>query len=409
MKKTLSDTDILLRSQLTDDPHAEIKARLAEFLLALIQAFLRTGYYTPDHPESQKAKVGLYENFQSLFSQRDELTFLVREELEGKNILIEGVLPEVQDLNALMIAGMAEMYVPRFAKFLEQKDLISLTLKNAMTQTEFTSLVDLMSEPAFVDTTETGAKEKFSQTLQERNIFNVSYIYNEELVTARNIPWRSQIALTRLKKDFSMVPLFAELDFEGLKKVRSQIIQDLMRPLRNAEAIYHILMNSDLAVTEEFKEAEIDEEIIQALAADLLLKVSETVLKQTNRPGETEPVQEKTVTLAKQFASALNLREIKGRESILQEYVKHKLISAEQLPKSMQQRIRLEQLTKKFLQDSNSFLTQFDKIQDEEKYLRVARVLLELTPELIHQKHYEAVCEIIQFLDHPVYWLTWST
>ena len=240
----------------------EIKVKLAEFLLALIQAFLRTGYYTPDHPESQKAKVGLYENFQSLFSQRDELTFLVREELEGKTILIEGVLPEVQDLNGLMIAGMAEMYVPRFAKFLEQKDLISLTLKNAMTQTEFTSLVDLMSEPAFVDTTETGAKEKFSQALRERNIFNVSYIYNEELVTARDIPWRSQIALTRLKKDFSMVPLFADLDIEGLKKVRKQIIQDLMRPLRNAEAIYHILMNSDLAVTEEFKEVEIDEDCL---------------------------------------------------------------------------------------------------------------------------------------------------
>ena len=398
MKKTLSDTDILLRGQITDDPHQEIKVRLAEFLLALIQAFLRTGYYTPDHPEAQKAKVGLFEDFQNLFSQRDELTFLAREELEGKNILIEGVLPEVQDLNSLMIAGMAEMYVPRFAKFLEQKDLISLTLKNAMTQTEFTSLVDLMSEPAFVDTTETGAKEKFSQTLRERNIFNVSYIYNEELVTARDIPWRSQIALTRLKKDFSMVPLFADLDIEGLKKVRKQIIQDLMRPLRNAEAIYHILMNSDLAVTEEFKEAEIDEEVIEALGDDLLMQVSQALLKQTFRVGETEPIQGKTDTLAKQFASVLNLREIKGRESILQEYVKHKLISAEQLPKSMQQRIRLEQLTKKFLQDSNSFLSQFDKIQDEAKYLRVARALLELIPELIRRDQYEAVLEIIDCL-----------
>ena len=399
MRKTLSDTDILLRSQLTDDPHGEIKVRLTEFLLALIQAFLRTGYYTPDHPESQKAKVGLYENFQSLFSQRDELTFLVREELEGKNILIEGVLPEVQDLNGLMIAGMAEMYVPRFAKFLEQKDLISLTLKNAMTQEEFTSFVDVMSEPAFVDTKEIGTKEKFSQTLQERNIFNISYIYNEELVTARNIPWRSQIALTRLKKDFSLVPFFTDLDLEGLKKVRKQIIQDLIRPLRNAEAIYHILMNSDLAVTEEFKEAEIDEEVVEALADDLLMQVSQTLLKETTRQEETELAQGKTVTLAKQFASALNLGEVKGRESVLQEYVKHKLISAEQLPKSMQQRIRLEQLTKKFLQDSNSFLSQFDKIQDEAKYLRVARALLELIPELIRRDHYEAVLEIIHCLD----------
>ena len=399
MKKTLSDTNILLRSQITDDPHGEIKVKLAEFLLALIQAFLRTGYYTPDHPESQKAKVGLYEDFQSLFSQRDELTFLVREELEGKNILIEGVLPEVQDLNGLMIAGMAEMYVPRFVKFLEQKDLISLTLKNAMTQTEFTSFVDVMSEPSFVDTKETGAKEKFSHTLQERNIFNISYIYNEELVIARNIPWRSQIALTRLKKDFSLVPFFTDLDLEGLKKVRKQIIQDLIRPLRNAEAIYHILMNSDLAVTEEFKEAEIDEEVIEALADDLLIQISQTLLKETCRQEETEPAQGKSVELAKQFASALNLGEIKGRESILGEYVKHKLISIEQLPNEMRHQIRLEQLIRKFLQDSKSFLTQFDKIQDQKQYLRVARALLELIPELIRRDQYGAVLEIIHCLD----------
>jgi hypothetical protein len=196
-----------------------------------------------------------------------------------------------------------------------------------------------------------------------------------------------------------LVPFFTDLDLEGLKKVRKQIIQDLIRPLRNAEAIYHILMNSDLAVTEEFKEAEIDEEVIEALAADLLIQVSQTLLKETFRQEETEPVQGKSVTLAKQFASALNLGEVKGRESVLQEYVKHKLISAEQLPKSMQQRIRLEQLTRKFLQDSNSFLTQFDKIQDEEKYLRVARALMELIPELIRREHYEAVLEIIHCLD----------
>ncbi len=399
MKKTLSDTDILLRSQITDDPHREIKVKLAEFLLALIQAFLRTGYYTPDHPESQKAKVGLYEGFQSLFSQRDELTFLVREEPGGKNILIEGVLPEVQDLNGLMIAGMAEMYVPRFAKFLEQKDLISLTLKNAMTQTEFTGFVDVMSEPTFVDTKKAGAKEKFSQTLQERNIFNISYIYNEELVTARNIPWRSQIALTRLKKDFSLVPFFTNLDLEGLKKIRRQIIQDLIRPLRNAKAIYHILMNSDLAVTEEFKEAEIDEEVIEALSDDLLIQVSQTLLKQTCRREQTEPAQGKSVGLARQLARTLNLGEVKGRESILEEYVKHKLISIEQLPNEMRHQIRLEQLIRKFLQDSKSFLTQFDKIQDQKQYLRVARALLELIPELIRRDQYGAVLEIIHCLD----------
>ena len=395
MKKSLSDTDVFFRTLRPDDPHREIKAQLAQFLLALIQAFLRTGYYTPDHPESQKAKIGLYEDFQGLFSQRDELTFLVREEPTGKNILIEGVLPEIQDLNSLMIEGMAEMYVPRFAKFLEQKDLISLTLKNAMTPTEFTGFVDIMSEPSFVDTRGKRDKERFSRTLQEKEIINISYIFKEELVTARNIPWRAQIALTRLKKDFSMVPYFTDLDLEGLRNIRRQIIQDLIRPLRNAEAIYYILANSDLAVTEEFKEAEIDQEIIECLADELLAQVSRALIKESLPGGETEPAKGKPVKLAKDFARTLNLRKVEGRESILEEYVKHKLISADQLPAEMQNRIRLDQLTRRILQDSNSILTQLDKIQDKQKYLRVARTLGAVMLELTRRDHYQPILEII--------------
>jgi hypothetical protein len=400
MKKTLSDTDIILRSQLADDPHKEIKVTLAEFLLALIQAFLRTGYYTPDHPESQKAKVGLYEDFQNLLANKHELTFMVREELGGKNILIEGVLPEVQDLNSLMIAGMAEMYVPRFVQFLEKKDLLSLTLKNSMASTEFTSFVDLMGEPTFVDTQEKKDKERFSKILQERGIFNISYIYNEELLAReRNLHWRSQIALTRLRKDFSMVPLFMDLDLEGMQKVRRQIIQDVFRPFQNAEAIYSVLLNSDLAETEEFRESDIDEEIIGCLSDALLPKVAQALLEGTLRHGNTEPAQGKDVRLAGQLASCLNLREIKERESILEEYVKHKLIAFEHLPKDIQSKIRFEQLTKKILHDSKSFFIQFDKIEDNGQYFRVAQVLTKIIPELISRDQYDAILKIIIILD----------
>ena len=401
MRKTLSDTDILLRSQqLADDPNAEIKVKLAEFLLVLIQAFLRTGYYTADHPESQKAKVGLYEDFQNLFGERNELTFMVREEPRGKNILIEGVLPEVQDLNSLMIAGMAEMYVPRFAKFLEDKDLLSLTLKNAMTRTEFTNFVDLMGEPTFVDTQEKEDKERFSKTLQERGIFNVSYIYNEELLAKeRNIHWRSQIALTRLRKDFSMVPLYMDLDSEEMKKVRRQIVQDVFRPFRNAEAIYSVLTNSDLAETEEFLESDIDREIIGCLSDDLLVKVAKVPLELTLGREDTERAQGKMARLAKQFTSTLNLREIKEKDSILVEYVKHNLISAEHLPKSVQSKIGLERLTKKILEESKSFFIHFDKIEDSEKYLRVARAVETIIPELIRRDEYDAILKIVTILD----------
>ena len=66
----------------------KLQTRLTDFILHLIQAFLRTGYYTAEHPESKKAKEGLYEEFVLLFKQEDELTFLLREDQEQQEIQV---------------------------------------------------------------------------------------------------------------------------------------------------------------------------------------------------------------------------------------------------------------------------------------------------------------------------------
>jgi len=400
MEDLVRQSDILGHEAALGDPHKETQARLAQFVLSLIQAFLRTGYYTADHPESKKAKEGLYEDFQGLFIQKDELTFMVRDDPGRQNILIEGVLPETQYLNRLMLRGMAEMYIPKFAKFLERKDLISLTLKDKMTRDEFTNFVDLMSQPSFVDTRETGDKERFNQTLRERGIFNISYIFNEELLaTRRKIPWRSQLALSRLKKDLTTIPLYLNLDMEGLRKIRRELIQDVTRPIKNPEVIFYVLMNSDLAQTKELKGSEIDAEIIDSLSDDLLLKTSQTLLKETVRHGEDEPPQGKSVELVRQVAASLNQREIEGRETVLEAYFKHRLIPFEQLPVATQHKIKLERVTDKFLRYSRSFFDQFDKMQDREKYLHLARSFTRIIPELIRRDRYGEILKIVIHID----------
>jgi HEAT repeat protein len=400
METTLPETDSIDTQAMAHDPLKEIKAKLADFLLALIQAFLRTGYYTPDHPQSKKAKIGLYEAFKNLFTQKDELTFLVRDDQEGKKVLMEGVLPESHPLESVMMRGMADLYTPKFAKFLERKDLISLTLKNTMSREEFTNFVNLMSEPTFVDTKERSDKERFSRTLQERGIFNISYIFAEELLAAqRKIPWRAQVALSRLNKDFKTIPLFLDLDEEGLKKVRRQIIQDVARPVQTAEIVYPILMNTDLAQTGEFTEAEIDEEIIACLSDELLTGLSKTLLSETLRNGNTETRQKKTPVIAKMIALWLNYREIEDRESILQEYFNHKLIPFELLSDATQRKAKLEKLTDNFLQNKESFFKQFDQIRDREKYLRAARSCKKVIPELIRRGRFNDVQAIIARID----------
>jgi hypothetical protein len=88
----------------------KLQSKLTDFVLHLIQALLRTGYYTPDHPESKRAKEGLYQQFQSLFEVDDELAFLVREEQQKQEILVEGILPEAQRLSRMMLKGMLNIW-----------------------------------------------------------------------------------------------------------------------------------------------------------------------------------------------------------------------------------------------------------------------------------------------------------
>jgi hypothetical protein len=389
------------RKPAQSDPQREIKDHLAKFLLSLIQAFLRTGYYTADHPQSKSAKEGLYEDFQNLLGNKYELTFLVSHVPGGEKILIEGMLPEPQELRSIMLQGMADMYTPKFATFLKRKDLISLTLKAAMSWTEFNNFVDLMGEPTFADTLEKSDKERFSQTLRERGIFNISYIFNEELLAGeRDIPWRSQVALSRLRKDFKMIPFYQDLDEIGMKKVRRQIIQDVVRPMQSAEIIYPILANSDLAETEEFKEIEIDEEMITSLSEELLLQVSRMFLKETISQKESNLNREKSTRLAKQIASSLKLKEIKGKEKILEEYYKHELIPIDELPEAIQRRIKKEQQIAKFMQNTDVYLKNFDEIEDTQKYVRFAQSLKNIIPELIRRDQYKQIQWIIAQIDH---------
>jgi hypothetical protein len=295
---------------------------------------------------------------------------------------------------------MAEMYIPRFAGFLERKDLISLTLKQTMSRKEFAHFVNVMSEPSFVDTRRRNDKERFSQTIKKRGIFNISYVFKEELLaTRREIPCRARRALSRLKKDLKMIPLFLDLDMEGLKKVRREIIQDITRPIRSSEAIYHVLMNSDIAETEELKGTEINKEIVASLSDHVLLRMSERLLEKASEFGTTDSLPENLLNIIQQVASSLKRKEIEGGETVLEAYFKNGFIPLEQLSESTQHKISLERLTSKFLHYGHSFFERFDQVDDKERYLHLARSFTKLIPELIRRDRYDEILKIITHID----------
>ena len=380
----------------------KLHAKLTNFLLHLIQAFLRTGYYTPDHPESARAKEGLYQQFNILFEAEDELTFLVREEQEQKEILVEGLLPEAQKLSRMMIKGMGELYVPKFAQYLERKDLISLTLKSRMGQTEFTRFIDIMSDPSLVDTRRKQDKERFTQTLLSRGILNISFIFNEELLAPdREMPWRARVTLSRMRKDMKMTPLFQKMLKQEIHDIQRNLLRDALRPNRQSDLLCAILRNSDLAATSESREETIEDEIIAFLQKQYLLGTSRIFLrehldlKQLKKGDAFEKKSDRLVKKVSQRLKEVGTREV---ENILEEYFRNQLIGLEDLTPTVKNKILLERLTDKFLSYTDQFFQQLDQAKEKEKFLTVALSFVKIIPELIRRDHYPEIFRILETL-----------
>ena len=380
----------------------KLQIKLTDFVLHLIQAFLRTGYYTSDHPESKKAKEGLYQKFRELFEEEDELAFLVREEQGGQEIFVEGVLPEAQKLSRMMMKGMGELYVPKFAKYMERKDFISLTLKSRMKQNEFSSFVDIMSEPTLVDTRRKQDQDRFAEALYSRGIFNISYVFNEEfLALEREMPWRARLTLSRMRKDLKMIPLFQKMTGQDIQQIRINLLRDALRPIRQSDLLCPILQNSDLATTSESLEETIEDEIISSLKKQYLLNTSKIFLREhldLKKLQKQDGFEKKSDRLVKKISRRLKEAATGETENLLEEFFRHQLIGLEDLPLALKDKILLERLTDKFLNYTDQFFQQLDQARDKEAFLNVAISFVRMIPELIRRDRYPEILRIFETL-----------
>ncbi len=380
----------------------KLQIKLIDFLLRLIQAFLRTGYYTPEHPESARAKEGLYQQFKDLFEGEDEVTFLVREEQEQREILVEGVLPEPQRLTRMMLRGMGELYVPKFAQYLERKELVSLTLKSRMGPSEFTQFVDLMSDPTVADIRRRQDKERFTQAVLSRGILNISFIFNEELLAPeREMPWRARVALSRMRKDLRMIPLFQKMMKLDIQEMRRNLLRDALRPNRQSDLLCAILRNSDLSATSESREEVIEDEIIAFLQRQYLVGTSKIFLREhlalkQRKPGDA--FEKKSDRLVKKIARRLSEEGSKETEILLEEFFRNQLIDLEDLTPTLKNKILLERLTDKFLSYTDQFFLQLDEAMEKEKFLSVALSFAKIIPELIRRDRYPEILRIVDTL-----------
>lgn len=400
------DKTIIEQDKSRPDMDETTHNQLSEFIVSLIQALLRTGYYTSEHPESEKARAGLYTKFRELTLKKGEFTFLIQKEAENEQIIVEGMLPEPCHLGTLMLAGMAELYDEKLIDFLKKKELVSLTLKQKMQRQEFYGFIDVMSKPILTDIHDKHKRDRFIFFLQDKGIRNISFIFNEDLIRwERNVPWRAWIAISRLKKDISLIPILRDLDQEELKKVKKEVVSDVLRPLGDPKLAFSTLVNSDLIDSNVMGEEEIEEHIIDSLTDDMLFVGVEEFINSHSRLKklvDQKAYEEKLLRILSGFKVRLKESENKKSDGPLEKLFKNGMISFDELPPRLKQEIFLKRFLKTFLNDPDSVLTRFDQMEDEKQYVSLVKSISGILPQLIERDRFQEFQKILLILERHI-------
>jgi hypothetical protein len=376
----------------------QLKDDLSDFTLQLVQAITKTSYYTADHRESDRAKEGLYGAFTKLLRDKPEVTFYLRTAGEKRFMLVYGVFDEPTELSSVMQKQMAEIYTTKLSGYFESNSLLNLSLKRALDEEEFHRFVNLLARPGSLSP---GAKTELVEHLAGERIHNISLVFQEDRVGGRRLGWKVQMALTRLRKDLSVIPFYRHLSEEALDKVRMQVFGDVARPLRDVRVLRELLENCDLALDQsddpsEEKLAELENQVLGAVERDklpeLLQGLASDLAEARDEGGERfEMLQRLTRRVSQQLAAD----QVQLLEDAFRTLLENDVLAVEELPAFMQQKLALEGKTNAFLEIKEEHLQHFDGARDPADYQRHLDFFDSIFPILLPRRDSSALLEIL--------------
>jgi len=389
------------------DKDKNIPQEITDFILSMIQAFLKTGYYMSEHPEAKKATSVLFASLKQILKDEGEISFLSVEDNRTSEVFITGLTEEPLPASKLLMKGMSEVFVSRFSEYFERKHLCSFTLKACISDLEFEKFIGIMTESPYAKEKEGDVREKLTMDLIKNNILSVSTVFNVDLVgKAKKLNWRVEMSLSRLKKDLNMIPLFRNIPKEKADEIRRLVFEDIIRPLTTPQLVTDILLNLDLISSDitGFKAEEFEENTINYVDRRLLPEVAKHIaeriaaLKKASEKvhiAEVEEALAHSAGIARKICGKL-LEDENPDAEIVSAFVKYGVIGEEEIPAGIRLKVFRILALDRFLKAPNDFLklieTSADPAEIEEKVL----LSFEFLPVLFSMGKYPEILEIMR-------------
>jgi hypothetical protein len=380
---------------------------VANFIMDLTKAMLRSGYYSSDHPGAEDAKRGLYEAFQKSLGDSVEIMITNQETREKTDILITGILDQPVNVRTLVGAGMAELFVPKLREYFNRKGLVSFAIKKRIPLEHFESFVDIMSDPKVDRGENAKVGELLSNVLVENGIAEISTVFRDDMIALElNLPWRVEMAIQRLAKDLKVLPMFQSKSGDAIREMKLQIIQDIIRPLKHPEFLKDLIINCYLIAkyVESVETEDIEKIIIDAFPMDKLLPTSKYISEELNRLREMNSETPDNPTLLRRFAGVkriLNLvsrrlvsADVRGAQSFLEELYLNDVLTFEELPADVQYLVNTIKIAKDVRVHFSSYVSRIINVDSVEHATILLKCFRRIMPSFIEKKEWEIALAI---------------
>jgi hypothetical protein len=393
-----------------------VKAKTAcEFVINLTKAISRSGYYDSDHPISGEVKRGLYDSFKNALGSSAEIMLTCHDSGEVTDIHISGILDEPVNIRKLTKAEASDLFVPKLKDYFERKSLNSFVIKKNITPEHFESFIDIMGEPIADSTDGSKLGEYLTKALVDLDITEVSTVFKTDIVLLRGkLPWRVSIILRRLAKDMKVIPMFRSASVDKIKLIKSQIIDDIIRPLNNPDLLRDLIVNGDVIVShlaQSLETNELEQMFINSLPAYTVVPVSQAVFEvykeskdelQSDQHDSTVQQRCKYLgTVLDMAARRIDAEQLPNGADLFKQLFEHEIISFEMLPEEIQFNIKTKELAGYIISEIDIYIDKAlnaSSIEDMEAIVitfhRVISALIRLKEWPVINKIVQAVCDI---------------